>query len=186
MRPSHGHSDLANASAGVAGVGSTAVSRFTGAGLTGLATLLALQGLAGLGGSLLLARQIGRIGADRGARLALMLVIGGLALWCLATLSGLGVVGVALAMTVWGAGSFAFVSAQQARLATTAPELASASIALNSAGLYLGQAFGAALGGLLVAGFGYAALGPVALAVAAAAILTSRRADHAHPRRPNP
>lgn len=159
---------------------------FTGAGLTGLATLLALQGLAGLGGSLLLARQIGRIGADRGARLALMLVIGGLALWCVATLGGLGVASVALAMTVWGAGSFAFVSAQQARLATTAPELASASIALNSAGLYLGQAFGAALGGLLVAGFGYAALGPVAPAVAAAAILTSRRADHAHPRRPNP
>ena len=68
-----------------------------------------------------------------------------------------------LVIVVWGAGSFAFVSAQQARLGATAPALASASIALNSSSLYAGQALGAAIGGVLLATLGDAALAPAGL-----------------------
>jgi predicted MFS family arabinose efflux permease len=54
-----------------------------------------------------------------------------------------------LAMAVWGFGTFAGNSLQQARLMAIAPPLASASIALNTSGIYVGQAVGAALGGVL-------------------------------------
>ena len=51
----------------------------------------------------------------------------------------------------WGLGSFATNSSQQARLATTAPALTPASVAMNTSAIYLGQAAGALLGGLLIA-----------------------------------
>lgn len=51
----------------------------------------------------------------------------------------------------WALGSFATNSAQQARLSGIAPALASASIALNTSAIYLGQAVGAASGGWLIA-----------------------------------
>jgi len=71
----------------------------------------------------------------------------GLALWPL----GHGSVALTmLAMAVWAFGTFAGNSLQQARLMGIAPPLASASIALNTSGIYIGQAVGAALGGLLV------------------------------------
>ena len=141
------------------------------------ALLLALQGACGLAGSIWLARRVGHLGADRGARLALGAVALGLLLWSAATLAGAGPATMAAVMMVWGAGSFAFVSSQQARLATSAPELASASIALNSSSLYMGQALGAAIGGALVAAFGYRVLGPVALATALASLALCVRAD---------
>jgi predicted MFS family arabinose efflux permease len=61
-----------------------------------------------------------------------------------------------LAMTVvvimvWGLGCFSVNSSQQVRLLTMAPQLASASLALNSSAIYLGQALGAFLGGLIIA-----------------------------------
>lgn len=161
----------------VLGFVAPSLRHFAAAGVTTLAALMGLQGLAGLGGSVLLSRRIRHIGADRGSRLSLALVAAGLALWSVATLGALGVWGIALAMLVWGAGSFAFVSSQQARLATSAPALASASIALNSASLYLGQAIGAAAGGVLVATFGYGPLGPAALLTALAALALCARAD---------
>jgi predicted MFS family arabinose efflux permease len=55
-----------------------------------------------------------------------------------------------LAMAVWAFGTFAGNSLQQARLMGIAPPLASASIALNTSGIYVGQFVGAALGGVLV------------------------------------
>jgi predicted MFS family arabinose efflux permease len=51
----------------------------------------------------------------------------------------------------WGLGCFAANSSQQARLVALAPGLATASIALNSSAMYLGQAAGAATGGWLLA-----------------------------------
>jgi predicted MFS family arabinose efflux permease len=57
---------------------------------------------------------------------------------------------VLLAAAVWGLGNFATNSMQQARLAGLAPALASASIALNTSAIYLGQAIGSGLGGQLI------------------------------------
>ena len=42
------------------------------------------------------------------------------------------------------------MSIQQARLAATAPDLTSASIALNTSAIYIGQAAGATLGGAMI------------------------------------
>ena len=127
------------------------------------AGLLGLMGLSGLAGNVLLTRRIGRIGPDRASRLALGLVAGGLLLWSAVSLLAPTLAGMALVIVVWGAGSFAFVSAQQARLGASAPALASASIALNSSSLYAGQALGATAGGALLATLGYDALGPAGL-----------------------
>ena len=52
--------------------------------------------------------------------------------------------------TLWGLGTFAANSVQQARLAGIAPDLTSASIALNTSAIYFGQAAGAGIGGTLI------------------------------------
>lgn len=161
----------------VLGYVAPALRHFIGASTPMLAALMALQGLCGVAGSVVLARRVGRIGPDRGARASLMLVACGLLAWSVVTLAGLGPWAMAGVVMLWGLGSFAFVSSQQARLATSVPELASASIALNSSSLYLGQAIGAAAGGVLVAAFGYAPLGPAALLTALAALALCVRAD---------
>jgi len=134
------------------------------------AALLGLMGVSGVLGNLALNRVIGRIGPDRSARAALGLITAGLLLWSLAGVLAPNTLVFAVVMAVWGGGSFAFVSSQQARLAATAPALASASIALNSSSLYAGQAIGAVLGGVLLATLGVQALGPAALLTAAVAL----------------
>jgi DHA1 family inner membrane transport protein len=57
----------------------------------------------------------------------------------------------AVVIVPWGLGCFATNSAQQARLVGLAPALAPGSVALNSSGIYIGQAVGAGLGGWLLA-----------------------------------
>jgi predicted MFS family arabinose efflux permease len=72
----------------------------------------------------------------------------GITLWSLGNGS---LVWILIASAVWGFGTFAANSLQQARLMMIAPPLASASIALNTSGIYVGQAVGGALGGAMVA-----------------------------------
>jgi predicted MFS family arabinose efflux permease len=139
--------------------------------------LLVLMGASGLAGNVLLTRRIGRIGPDRGARIALALIALGLLLWCLVTRFAPSTLAMVVVILVWGGGSFAFVSAQQARLGVSAPELASASIALNSSSLYAGQALGAAGGGLLLAAFGDGVLAPAAFVTVLAALALCVAAD---------
>lgn len=146
------------------------------------AGLMALMGITGLIGNVVLSRAVSRIGADRGARISLSFVLAGLILWTVAVSDAAGawlpvVWAVAMAITIWGLGNFAFTSSQQARLAHSAPALASASIALNSSSLYAGQAMGAALGAWLVAAVGYGALGPAAVIIMVLALACSIQAD---------
>jgi predicted MFS family arabinose efflux permease len=141
------------------------------------ALLMVLMGATGLAGNIVLSRSVARIGADRGARVSLALVFSGLLMWTVAYSLFATLWAVALAMLVWGLGMFAFNSSQQARLAQSAPTLASASIALNSSSLYAGQALGAAMGAALVGAYGYDALGPTAVAVVGLAIGCSLLAD---------
>ena len=143
------------------------------------AALLVLMGVSGVAGNLVLTRRIGNIGPDRGARLALGLIATGLALWCLVTLLAPSTAAMVVVILVWGVGSFAFVSAQQARLGASAPELASASIALNSSSLYAGQALGATAGGVLLATLGDDALAPAALLTVLLALGLCIAADRA-------
>jgi predicted MFS family arabinose efflux permease len=104
-------------------------------------------GFCGLVGSFTLSRYIDRIGADRAPIIAMSLIALALLLWPLGT----SVITVLLICTPWGLGCFASNSAQQARLASAAPLVAGASIALNTSAMYSGQAFGAGLGGWLIA-----------------------------------
>lgn len=57
----------------------------------------------------------------------------------------------ACSVAVWGLGFASTNSTQQVRLVGAAPALASASVALNTSVLYIGQAVGSAIGGVLYA-----------------------------------
>jgi predicted MFS family arabinose efflux permease len=85
-----------------------------------------------------------------------------------------GAVAMALVLLPWALGCFSSNSAQQARLAASAPGYASALLALNTSAIYLGQGLGAAGGGLLLTATGFAALHWAALAwIGASAALSA-------------
>jgi predicted MFS family arabinose efflux permease len=76
----------------------------------------------------------------------------------------------ACSVAIWGLGFASTNSMQQVRLVGAAPALASASVSLNTSVLYIGQAVGSAIGGMLYArdllyGAGYVSVGFVALAL---------------------
>lgn len=103
-------------------------------------------GVCGLVGNLVVARNIGRIGPARAALGMMALMATSLFIWPL----GSNLVLLLVIVTPWGLGCFAANSAQQARLVAIAPGLASGSVALNTAAIYLGQAVGAGSGGWLL------------------------------------
>lgn len=132
-------------------------------------------GAFGFIGSLLMARAIGRVGPARAVLVALGLMAAAMLLWTLGTT----VASMLLVLAPWGLGCFAGNSAQQARLNAVAPGFAPALMALNTSAMYLGQAAGAAGGGWLVAGPGFAALHWVAAAWVLLAIALSAGAERA-------
>jgi DHA1 family inner membrane transport protein len=75
------------------------------------------------------------------------------------------------AVLVWGAASWATMTAQQARLVALAPALASVSLSLNSSAIYLGSATGAAVGAMVVADGAVVYLGRVAALFSVIALL---------------
>jgi predicted MFS family arabinose efflux permease len=118
-----------------------------GADATTLSLMWALFGAFGMVGNMAVSRFIDRVGAGRMVLLTTSLIALSLLLWPFAgTLAWLAVV-----LMPWGLGCFAANSAQQARLVGLAPALAPGSVALNSSGIYIGQAVGAAVGGWLLA-----------------------------------
>ena len=74
---------------------------------------------------------------------------------------------------VWALGCFAVNGAQQARLVAMAPPLASASVSLNSSAIYLGQALGAFIGGLILTAHGTGGLSWFGMLPMGGAILVS-------------
>lgn len=144
-----------------------------------LSLLFLAFGVAGLLGNVLMMRYIGRLGTDR----AVMLGLGGIAISLLAWPLGVTLWTTVLVCIPWALGCFSSNSAQQARLVGLAPDLASASVALNTSALYIGQAMGAAIGGLVIATGDFGLLSWVALVALAAAMGVSalaRRVGPAH------
>ena len=144
-----------------------------------LSLLFLAFGVAGLLGNVLMMRYIGRLGTDR----AVMLGLGGIAISLLAWPLGVTLWTTVLVCIPWALGCFSSNSAQQARLVGLAPDLASASVALNTSALYIGQAMGAAIGGLVIATGDFDLLSWVALVAVAAAMGVSalaRRMGPAH------
>ena len=135
-----------------------------GADATTLSVMWALFGACGLIGNMVVSRFIDRVGAGR------MVLITTVLAW------------LAVVLVPWGLGCFATNSAQQARLVGLAPALAPGSVALNSSGIYTGQAVGAALGGWLLAHDAAAWMSWVGFGVMLVAIALSTAIDRS--RRP--
>ncbi len=134
---------------------------------SGVALALALYGGAGLFGSIMAARSVGKLGAARTHIVALSAMAIGLVGWSVFSSS----LEFAIASVfVWGLGFGAGVSMQQARLISVAPALASASVALNTSVLYLGQAAGTAIGADLITRSVPSFIGPAGVAFLVAAI----------------
>lgn len=112
-------------------------------GLTFLAS-----GAAGVAGNFAASRLAGRFGVENSILLALISVCAGL----LVIAMGWGSYpAFLLGVCLWGLGGFAANSLQQSRLVAIAPALASATVALNTSVVYLGQSLGSAVGGQLIA-----------------------------------
>jgi predicted MFS family arabinose efflux permease len=123
-----------------------------------ISLLYACFGCAGLVGNVLANRMMDRLGPARVAMAAMTVMALALLGWPLASQG----IGFAIALTfLWGLGCFAVNGAQQARLVALAPPLASASVALNSSALYLGQAFGALSGAAIIGAVGLTMLSHV-------------------------
>lgn len=106
-------------------------------------------GIGGIAGNVLAVRAVGKFGSDAVSAASILSLVVGIAAFALAFGNfGLGL----LAIFIWGLGSFAVTSLQQSRLVRVAPALASATIALNTSVLYLGQAIGVVTGSLAIQG----------------------------------
>lgn len=143
------------------------------------AIAFSIYGVMGFIGNVIASRVVDTWGGYRTSLTMMSLLLFGIAAWAL----GAGVVPAMLAsMIPWG---FAFASTnsmQQVRLAGAAPLHASASVSLNTSGLYIGQAIGSGIGGALFAHelyyvIGYVGVGFLILAVAA--VILSRRSERA-------
>lgn len=140
-----------------------------GASAGQISLLFLCFGAFGLAGNVLVSRWVDRLGAARCVTGALGLIALSLLLWPLAG----GVWAVAAVSVPWALGCFSSNSAQQARLSASAPAFASALLALNSSAMYLGQAIGAASGGVALAASGFGGLAGTGLLWMLAALTLS-------------
>jgi len=143
---------------------------FIGATPTVISMVFLCFGVTGVLGNVIGARVMDRIGPVRVGVIAMSCMLTAIALWPLTR----GSLPMTVLLTmVWGLGCFAVNGAQQARLVAMAPQLASASVSLNSSAIYLGQGSGAFFGGLIVSTQGTASLSFFSMVPMAAAIIVS-------------
>jgi predicted MFS family arabinose efflux permease len=118
-----------------------------GLGPQSIALTLLIGGAAGVLGSILATRMAQRLGLERSIMISLSAVAIGVALIWL----GWGALwALAAGVLLWNLGGFPANSLQQGRLVAMAPPLASATVALNTSFVYLGQSLGSATGGQLI------------------------------------
>jgi predicted MFS family arabinose efflux permease len=153
------------------------LTKLTQAGPDAVALVFLLYGVFGFIGIAIATRIVDSWGAYKTSLLFTGLLLAGLAGWAL---SAGNYALMACSVAVWGLGFASTNSMQQVRLVSAAPALASASVSLNTSVLYVGQAVGSAIGGVLYArdllyGAGYVGAFFVALALMAV-IATGRLA----------
>jgi MFS transporter, DHA1 family, inner membrane transport protein len=142
------------------------LAKLTQAGPDAIGLVFALYGVFGFFGIAIATRIVDSWGAYKTSILFTALMLTGVTGWALS--AGIYPL-MACSVAVWGLGFASTNSMQQVRLVSAARELASASVALNTSVLYVGQAVGSAIGGLLYArdwlyGASYVSMGFVALA----------------------
>lgn len=141
--------------------------KLTHAGPDAVGLVFAIYGICGFIGVVIASRIVDVWGAYKTSVLFTVLVLTGITGWTLTA----GVYPLmACSVAIWGLGFASTNSMQQVRLVAAAPALASASVSLNTSVLYVGQAVGSAIGGVLYSrdllhGSGYAAMVFVALAL---------------------
>ena len=122
--------------------------KLTEAGPDRIGLVFALYGVFGFLGIAFATRIVDSRGAYLTSLLSNTLIFVGIAGWAL----GAGIYALmAISVAVWGLGFAATNSMQQVRLVAAAPPLAPASVSLNTSVLYVGQAIGSAVGGVLYA-----------------------------------
>jgi len=150
------------------------LNALTGAGAAITGGFFALYGIVGLTGNVVASSIVTALGTHKTLTVFLGSMLVGLALWSVGAgwLPAMGA-----GIFFWGFGFSAVNSLQQARLVAAAPDLASASVALNTSLLYVGQAIGSGIGGLLFAHeyFRFIGLVSVAFVGAACAVLAAFR-----------
>jgi MFS transporter, DHA1 family, inner membrane transport protein len=143
------------------------LTKLTQASPDAVGFVFALYGVFGFIGIAIATRIVDSWGPYKTSLLFTVLMLTGIAGWALS--AGIYPL-MAGSVAVWGLGFASTNSMQQVRLVAAAPELASASVSLNTSVLYIGQAVGSAIGGMLYVrglfeGAGYVAVAFVALAL---------------------
>jgi DHA1 family inner membrane transport protein len=145
------------------------LAKLTGAGPDAIALVFACYGLCGVIGTAIGASIVDSWGAWKTSVFFTALLLAGVTGWALSA----GVYPLmAASVAIWGLGFASTNSMQQVRLVGAAASLASASVALNTSVLYIGQAVGSAIGGFLYARDSLYATGYVAAAFVALALVT--------------
>ena len=143
------------------------LAKLTNAGPDAIGLVFAFYGVCGFLGIAIATRIVDSWGAYKTSVTFTTLVLAGITGWAVTAGS---YPMMACSVALWGLGFGSTNSMQQVRLVTAAPALTSASVSLNTSMLYVGQAVGSAIGGLLYArelfyGSGFIAAGFVALAL---------------------
>ena len=122
------------------------LSKLTGAGAGTIGTFFLLLGIAALVGNSAATAAVARVGPTTTFAVALLTLTLGAMFWAL----GAGwLIAMGIGVFLVGAGLPSSNTMQQARLIAQAPDLASATVALNTSFIYVGQAIGSASGGFL-------------------------------------
>jgi DHA1 family inner membrane transport protein len=154
------------------------LAKLTQAGPDAIGLVFAAYGVFGFIGIAIATRIVDSWGAYKTSLLFTTLLLTGVTGWALS--AGIYPL-MACSVAIWGLGFASTNSMQQVRLVGAAPALASASVSLNTSVLYIGQAVGSAIGGMLYArdllyGAGYVSVGFVALALLTVMLTRPRQA----------
>jgi predicted MFS family arabinose efflux permease len=153
------------------------LTKLADAGPDAVGLVFALYGVFGFIGIAIATRIVDSWGAYKTSILSNALMLTGVIGWAFS--AGIYPL-MACSVAIWGLGFASTNSMQQVRLVTAAPALAPASVSLNTSVLYIGQAVGSAIGGVLYVrdllyGAGYVAVAFVALALVVVTLTRPRQ-----------
>jgi len=144
------------------------LTRLAEASPAAIAVVFSLYGVFGFVGNVMATQLVDRWGGYRTSLLFVVILLAGMTVWAI----GAGALALmAIGVSIWGLGFASTNSMQQVRLVGAAPPFAGASVSLNTSVLYVGQAIGSAIGGILFARDMLFTTGYVAVVFVVAALL---------------